>query len=298
MKQHEMHVVITQVNGKPEATPVQTFVQKGTDYRSGWGLPMHANKVILSDDLKKVDVFEVGDRVCCQVNRGSEQNEDGLVSGGEWQTKTGTVLEVFDEATGMVELDDFDKQTMSLIRGDRGFPGKNIQPTNKRPEDSNPIYKLPRYSTIQSSFNTEFIIAPGEIGIELKTPNPDAIYIEFTYSGRVPQDQQLMQEAFISQPSCIRGCQPFGMSTGFYYCDTSKSWRFPCDGNYGPAILINMNELDEFLTWMDTYFGNLGDDHFGGHWRTAPGEYSKHCYNAVSLTLEDVKRRARRARYW
>ena len=151
---------------------------------------------------------------------------------------------------------------------------------------------------IQSSVNTEFIIARGETGTVLKTPSPDAVLIEFTYFGRVSQDKLLMQEALLSMPDCVRKCQPFGAPAGFFYCDKIKSWRFPCDGNYGPSILINMNELVEFLTWMDTYFGDLGDDHFGGHWRKSPGPYSKHCYNAVSLTVKDVKQSAQRAQYW
>lgn len=122
-----MHIVETLVNGSLDKESVKTFVKPGTDYQSGWGLPMHANKVILSEKTEMVDVFEVGDRVTCEVHRGSVQNEDGICTGGEWVTKTGVVTKIYAETDGFIEFDDFDHQAMSLIRGDRGYPGRNIQ---------------------------------------------------------------------------------------------------------------------------------------------------------------------------
>jgi len=128
MRKIKMHIVQTQHNhGDGTET---TFVSIGTDYHSGWGLPMHAQKII-SEKTDMIDVFEIGDRVIVELNRGSFQDEDGISSGGKWVKKTGIIDWVNTAANGLsgsIKFDDGDIQSVSLIRGDRGYPGRNIQP--------------------------------------------------------------------------------------------------------------------------------------------------------------------------
>ena len=128
MRTVEMHIVKTHHNDDSERF-VTTFVHIGTDYHAGWGLPMHAQKIV-SEKTEQVEVFEIGDRVICEVHRGSYEDEDGISSGGKWVQKTGTVDSTHgrEDTSGFVKFDDGDIQNISLIRGDRGYPGRNIQP--------------------------------------------------------------------------------------------------------------------------------------------------------------------------
>jgi hypothetical protein len=96
-------------------------------YLDGWHLPAHAKKII-SDTVESVDILEQGDRVMCEVHRGSAQSDDGIVSGGSWRTKTGVVESVTYDHLAFIKFDDGDYQSMNPIRGSYGYPGKNIQP--------------------------------------------------------------------------------------------------------------------------------------------------------------------------
>lgn len=285
-----MHIVETQVNNNPERNTVKTYVKLGTNYRAGLDLPANANKVIVSETTEMVDVFEVGDRFCCEINRGSKQNEDGIYTGGEWITKTGVVVSASGFNSGFVEFDDFDQQSMSLIRGNIGYPYRNMQPTQTKAEDCNPLYKLKKLCDLDFSSNTSFVEVYKDNKSTLQDPAADTVCIEFSYNGRISSDQNVMKSAFETQPNCVRNCRPFGHSSGVYFCDRFKEWNFVCDGNYGESILIQMSELEEFLKWMDKHFSDLGDDYYGGSWRTAKGAYSKHSYIARTLTIEDIKR--------
>jgi len=133
MKQIEMNIVETEFNyvGNGRET---TFVEIGIDYSKGWGLPAHAQKII-SEKTDMVNVFELGDRVICELSRGTFEDEDGICSGGKWVRKTGTVdwiNEMNNGLSGMVKFDDGDVQMISLIRGDEGYPGRNIQPATDK----------------------------------------------------------------------------------------------------------------------------------------------------------------------
>lgn len=105
-----------------------TYVHIGTDYHNGWGLPVHHSK-ILSEKIEMVDVFDIGDIVVCDVHRGSNENEDGISSGGKWVKKTGVVTDAYGKngTEGFVKFYDGNNQSMSLIRGNKGFPGRDIQ---------------------------------------------------------------------------------------------------------------------------------------------------------------------------
>jgi len=158
MRQIKMHIVETEFN---HGTGREiSFVEPGIDYHNGWGLPMHAQKII-SEKTEMVDLFELGDRVICELKRGTYQNEDGISSGGKWINKTGIVDWVNtanNDLSGVVKFDDGDMQNISLIRGDHGYPGHNIQPAanetvlpdeilinryyfDDRPETKTPVYE-------------------------------------------------------------------------------------------------------------------------------------------------------------
>jgi len=129
MKQIKMHIVKTQHNSGSENFNTTFVHMNNTRWINGWGLPMHAQKII-SEKTDMVDVFEVGDRVICELKRGTYEDEDGISSGGRWIKKTGTVESTHghDDTDGFVRFDDGDIQNISLIRGDNGYPGRNIQP--------------------------------------------------------------------------------------------------------------------------------------------------------------------------
>ena len=159
MKQIKMHIVKTthQNVDRPEKFFIN-YVSLGTDYHSGWGLRIDANKII-SEETAMVDVLEPGDRVSADLWRGSFQDEDGISSGGKMITKTGVVESAHgDNGThGFIKFDDGDFQSISLIRGDDGYPGSNIQPTDQtiipteklvdyiyeKPEEPTPFHQCP-----------------------------------------------------------------------------------------------------------------------------------------------------------
>lgn len=129
MKQIKMHIVeIRHTLTKDKSETVEKrYVKLGTDYHKGWGLPAHKHTIV-SEKTDWVEVFEVGDRVVCDVKRGMVQDEDGINHGGEWISKPGIVQEAFDEYRGYVKFENGDHQIMSLIRGDMsGYPGNNMQ---------------------------------------------------------------------------------------------------------------------------------------------------------------------------
>lgn len=129
MKQIKMHIIeITHtLTTDGSETVEKMYVKLGTDYHNGWGLPAHQHTIV-SEKTDWVEVFEVGDRVVCDVKRGMVQDEDGINHGGRWLSKPGIVTDAFDEYHGYVEFDDGDRQIMSLIRGDlSGYPGNNMQ---------------------------------------------------------------------------------------------------------------------------------------------------------------------------
>jgi hypothetical protein len=129
MKAVEMYLVETKVNGKEKS--VFTYVDLDADYSAGWGLPMDANKKIVSAERVAVNVFEVGDSVTCDVRRNMSENEDGISSGGKWETKTAVVRKAY-LTGGSIRLDDGDIRSISLIMGEDGYPSRNIQPAAKR----------------------------------------------------------------------------------------------------------------------------------------------------------------------
>jgi len=150
MKKVKMNIIETEGFG------IEThYVLLGTNYKNGWGLPMHTQR-ILSEKIGEVDVFELGDRVLAEVHRGSFQNEDGISTGGKWLKKIGVVVGVYgiDDMDGYIKFDDGDAQSVSLIRGDCGYPGRNIQPATDEiiiPEEKlvNYIYEKPEGQTLE-----------------------------------------------------------------------------------------------------------------------------------------------------
>jgi len=156
MKQIQMHIVETDgFNDRIDTT----YVHLGTDYHNRWGLPAHHSKILSEKINEMVDIFEIGDRVICEVHRGSYQDEDGISSGGKWVKKTGIVKSVHGEqdTAGFVRFDDGDIQNISLIRGDRGYPGRNIQPATNEVVLPDEILKNTSYiddPEIESPFHT------------------------------------------------------------------------------------------------------------------------------------------------
>jgi hypothetical protein len=132
MKKVQMRIVKTNGFTRPDGSDIidTSYISDTNDksYLNGWQMPAHAKKII-SDTIESVDVFEVGDRVMCEVHRDSVQDDDGIVTGGAWRTKTGIVESVTHDHLCCVKFDDGDYQYMSPIRGSYGYPGKNIQPT-------------------------------------------------------------------------------------------------------------------------------------------------------------------------
>jgi len=129
MRKIQMHIVKTTPQNVDEPDNIiTTFVALGTDFRAGWGLPIHANKIV-SEEVAEVEVFEIGDRVSAELKRGTYQDEDGISSGGKWVKKTGIIESChgINDTSGFVKFDDGDIQSISLIRGDDGYPGRNIQ---------------------------------------------------------------------------------------------------------------------------------------------------------------------------
>ena len=152
MKRIKMNVVKT--DGFREGTIDTNYVGIDTDYHAGWGLPIHHTKII-SEKIEMVAVFCEGDRVICELKRGSFQNEDGISSGDKWVRKTGMVdwVNIADDGlSGIVKFDDGDIQSISMIRGSDGYPGRNIQPAgNEIMFDSenlkNYVYERPEEPT-------------------------------------------------------------------------------------------------------------------------------------------------------
>lgn len=130
MKQIKMNVVEVESEGRDSET---CYVKIGTDYRAGWGLPAH--HMIISERVGNVPTVERGDRVSAEVMRGTSENEAGIIWGGEWEEKTGVVVETWGGITGPqcdVKFDDGDTQVMSAIIGiNGGYPGRNLQLTGE-----------------------------------------------------------------------------------------------------------------------------------------------------------------------
>ena len=130
MKKININLVVTKINGTEDEQ--NTYVPMDVDHKAGWGLPMHANNVIVSAEVVSVDLLELGDEVMIEVKRGSIEDEDGLVDGGKWVKKSGVIDHVYaDGLQGFVKFYDGDSQAVSMIRDDDGYPGKNIQPIAK-----------------------------------------------------------------------------------------------------------------------------------------------------------------------
>ena len=126
MKNMKIHLIETSLPNGADRT--KTYVDIGTNYLQGFGIPVA--HVILSVEDVDVNVFEPGDRVSCEVLRGSQHDIDNNVSwGGFWTKKTGTIISAHGEQNtmGFIEFDDGDIQSMSLIQGDKGYPGRNAQ---------------------------------------------------------------------------------------------------------------------------------------------------------------------------
>ena len=94
-------------------------------YLHGYHIPAHA-KNIISHNVEDVEIMETGDRVLCELHRYSS-DDDSVITGGHWESKIGTVNQLFDDNSVLVCFDDGDVQIMSGIRGSHGYPGKNIQ---------------------------------------------------------------------------------------------------------------------------------------------------------------------------
>lgn len=126
MKTVTMRIVKT--NGRKHGVIDISYIEDVVDksYLDGWHLPVHA-KSIISDTVTNVDVLETGDRVMCEVHRNGTEN-DGVVTSGSWETKTGVVECVTNNHWAHVKFDDGDHQSICPIRGSYGYPGKNIQP--------------------------------------------------------------------------------------------------------------------------------------------------------------------------
>lgn len=145
--------------------------------------------------------------------------------------------------------------------------------------------------------NTAIITRGPQYKVDLgpAQPRSDAKYVEIKYHGRVPNGD-LAKAAFDNQPACIKRLHPFGKESGMF--KNEYGYSFVCDGNYGPSILIEISELPSLLEWLDAYFYDLGDDYYGGHWRTAKGGYSLHCYSAQDYTVEEMQKIIERERFW
>jgi len=101
-------------------------------FNQGYGLPAGKIKV-LNKELVILPVYELNDRVTVDVHRGSIENEDGISTGGQWYIKSGIITDVYSTLfnNGFVEFDDGGCQSVSLIHGNNGFPGKNIRAEEK-----------------------------------------------------------------------------------------------------------------------------------------------------------------------
>lgn len=150
MKKIKMHIVKTTPHN------IINFLPLGTDYHKGLGLPI-VHKIV-SERIGIVDVFEIGDRVVCEIKRGQIIDEDGGISGGQWYTKTGTVVEIYHVGgtSGFVEFDDGDCHSMSLIRGAHGYPGRNIQPANDVNDNTATVYNHTIRITVDRSIWDKF----------------------------------------------------------------------------------------------------------------------------------------------
>ena len=132
---------------------------------------------------------------------------------------------------------------------------------------------------------------------EMVDIRPDAKLVVFKWRGRTPSDD-LCEQALLNIPDCVKRAKTSWGTDGFY--KEGSSYSFICDGNYGQAIVANVEngEFQELLEWLDNYFYDLGDDMYGGHWREAEGGYSKHCFSATDYTEEEIQREIDRERLW
>lgn len=299
MQKVPMTVVVTKYNlGDRVCT---SYVSPETDYKSGWGLPMHANRHIISAETKDVDVFQVGDRVACEIHRGAAEDDDGISTGGCWITKHGTVASASPNGTnGFVEFDDGDRQSISLIRGDSGYPGRNIQPTDSKIEDNNPIYRLTKFSGCKFDCDPAVVeqrVVPGGLSdVVMREPRKDAVLVSFRYQGRTPRDCELMERAAQNKPACMVAFESKNRGAGFI--KDGREWRLKCDGNYYPSMLLTMEELNEVLLWMDEYFSDVGTGVGGGNWRTAKGAYSTYCFEIKDFTADEYMQVLKQRRFF
>lgn len=89
------------------------------------GLLPWAAAEIAANGMRDVEEFEVGDRVTCELWRGSVENDEGISSGGSAVTKSGSVESV--SKYGMfVEFDDGDRQAMEKYNGCSGYPCMSV----------------------------------------------------------------------------------------------------------------------------------------------------------------------------
>lgn len=216
MKKITMHVVKTVDRAGYETT---SFVEIGTDYHKGWGIPVSACKII-SEKTEPVSVFEVGDRVIVDLWRGGAMDEDGVSSGGHAVTKCGIVTDVYggtDGTHGFVRFDDGDKQSVRLIEGSDGHPGKNIRPEKTiavacRKRDAK-CFAVQKYDN-NEPWNVTGGTAPSGVHATryLRKTNPN--------TGRL---SPLARWLFENVPGCVAGTMPHPRSECRVRCYNGKT---------------------------------------------------------------------------
>ena len=132
---------------------------------------------------------------------------------------------------------------------------------------------------------------------EIVDIRPDAKLVVFKWEGRTPPSD-ICEKALVNLPECVKRAKTNWGEDGFY--KENNGFRFICDGNYGKAIIANVEsgEFHQLLDWLDTYFYDLGTDRYGGHWREAKGSYSNHCYHAVDYNEKEIEDLISREKLW